>query len=88
VNYNCPGACNLKRNNVYKKILSQIGHTKISSGIMAKTAVVKARTEPELKEEVENILHELGLSPTEAVTLFYRLVNLRKGYRLQWLFPI
>lgn len=46
---------------------------------MAKTAVVKARIEPGLKEEVEIILHELGLSPTEAVTLFYRQVKLRKG---------
>ncbi len=46
---------------------------------MAKTAVVKARIEPHLKEEVELILHELGLSPTEAVTLFYRQVKLRKG---------
>jgi len=46
---------------------------------MAKTAVVKARIEPELKEEVEMILHELGLSPTEAVTLFYRQVRLWKG---------
>lgn len=46
---------------------------------MAKTAVVKARIEPHLKEEAELILHELGLSPTEAVTLFYRQVKLRKG---------
>lgn len=46
---------------------------------MAKTAVVKARIEPELKDEVENILRELGLSPTEAVTLFYRQVKLHKG---------
>jgi DNA-damage-inducible protein J len=47
--------------------------------MMAKTAVVKARIEPELKDEVENILRNLGLSPTEAVTLFYRQVKLRKG---------
>jgi DNA-damage-inducible protein J len=50
-----------------------------TGGMMAKTAVVKARIEPELKDEVENILYELGLSPTEAVTLFYRQVKLRKG---------
>ncbi len=46
---------------------------------MAKTAVVKARIEPELKNEVEYIFRELGLSTTEAVTLFYRQVKLKKG---------
>jgi len=46
---------------------------------MAKTAVVRARIEPELKTDAEYILRELGLSPTEAVTLFYRQVKLRRG---------
>jgi DNA-damage-inducible protein J len=46
---------------------------------MAKTAVVRARIEPELKADAETILHELGLTPTEAVTIFYRQVKLRQG---------
>lgn len=44
-----------------------------------KTAVVRARIEPDLKEHAEHILQQLGLSPTEAVTLFYRQITLQKG---------
>jgi DNA-damage-inducible protein J len=55
--------------------------------MMAKTAVVKARIEPELKEEVESILYELGLSPTEAVTLFYRQIKLRNGLPFAVIIP-
>lgn len=44
-----------------------------------KTAVVRARIEPDLKEHAEYILQQLGLSPTEAVTLFYRQITLQKG---------
>jgi DNA-damage-inducible protein J len=46
---------------------------------MAKSAVIRARIEPELKEEAETIFSELGLSITEAITLFYRQVKLVKG---------
>lgn len=46
---------------------------------MAKTSVVRARLEPELKADAETILRELGLSPTEAVTLFYRQIKMRRG---------
>lgn len=46
---------------------------------MAKTAVIRARIEPELKTNAEHILKELGLTPTEAVTLFYRQITLRRG---------
>lgn len=46
---------------------------------MAKTAAIRARIEPELKTHAEHILKELGLTPTEAVTLFYRQITLRQG---------
>ena len=46
---------------------------------MPKTAMVRARIEPDLKNKAENVLHDLGLSPTQAITLFYRQVELRKG---------
>ena len=45
---------------------------------MAKTAMINARIEPELKEEVDEIFDELGLTTTEAVTLFFKRV---KNYR-------
>jgi DNA-damage-inducible protein J len=41
---------------------------------MTKSAFVRARVEPELKEEAETILHELGISPTQAVTMLYKYV--------------
>ena len=46
---------------------------------MAKEAMVRARIEPELKERVELIFNKLGLSATDAITLFYRQVELRRG---------
>ena len=46
---------------------------------MAKTAAIRARIEPDLKTDAEQILKELGLTPTEAVTLFYRQITLRRG---------
>ena len=41
--------------------------------------MIRARIEPELKTDVENIFQELGLSITEAITLFYRQVRLNRG---------
>jgi len=46
---------------------------------MAKTAVITARVDPELKQRTESVLRELGLTPTQAITLFYKQVTLYKG---------
>ncbi|MCY3805174.1 MAG: type II toxin-antitoxin system RelB/DinJ family antitoxin [bacterium] len=46
---------------------------------MAKTATVRARVEPELKHHAEQCFSELGLTTTEAITLFYRQVTLHGG---------
>ena len=46
---------------------------------MAKTAQIRARVEPELKKRAEGILSTLGVSPTEAIRLFYRQVVLMDG---------
>ncbi len=46
---------------------------------MAKTAMIRARTEDGLKADVERIFHKLGLTSTEAINIFYRQVKLRKG---------
>lgn len=46
---------------------------------MAKDATVRARIDSKLKAEVEYLFEELGLSTTEAITLFYRQVKLRNG---------
>ncbi len=44
-----------------------------------KTAAVHSRIQPEIKEQAETILHRLGLSPTEAIRMFYSQITLRNG---------
>lgn len=46
---------------------------------MPKTETIRARVEPSLKGEAEAVLSALGLTPTEAITLFYRQVTLHHG---------
>jgi DNA-damage-inducible protein J len=46
---------------------------------MLKSASIHARIEPELKEEAEAILKELGLNATQAITLFYQQIKLNQG---------
>ncbi len=46
---------------------------------MAKSAMVRARVEPHLKERAEAMLDEMGLSATTAITLFYRQIIQRRG---------
>jgi DNA-damage-inducible protein J len=46
---------------------------------MAKTETIRARVEPELKRDAEAVLKALGLNASEAITLFYRQVALRRG---------
>jgi DNA-damage-inducible protein J len=46
---------------------------------MNKSAMIRARVDPQLKDEVEDLFAQLGLSTTEAITLFYRQVKLNRG---------
>ncbi len=46
---------------------------------MSKTAVVHSRMEPEIKNKAENVLQKLGLTPTEAIRIFYTLISLYGG---------
>ena len=46
---------------------------------MAKTEMIRARVEPELKSQAEEVFSELGLSATEAITLFYTQITLHRG---------
>lgn len=46
---------------------------------MSKTAMVRARIEPALKQKAQRVFDRLGLSATQAITLFYRQVELRNG---------
>lgn len=44
-----------------------------------KTAFVQARIEPNLKNDAEYVLGKLGIKPSEAITLFYSQIVLKKG---------
>ena len=46
---------------------------------MAKSAMIRARVEPPLKQDAEKVLDKLGMTPTEAITLFYSQVKLQRG---------
>jgi DNA-damage-inducible protein J len=48
-------------------------------GSMAKSKMIRARVEPGLKHQAEAVLDKLGMTPTEAITLFYKQVTLYRG---------
>lgn len=46
---------------------------------MSKTTMITARVDPKLKRETEKVLKGLGLTTSQAITLFFNQVSLRKG---------
>ena len=46
---------------------------------MAKSQMIRARVEPRLQHDAQAVLDELGMTPTEAITLFYKQVTLYRG---------
>ena len=46
---------------------------------VAKTAMVRARIEPKLKERAEAVLRKIGISPSEAVNVFYARIAAEKA---------
>lgn len=44
-----------------------------------KSAMIRARIEPKAKSAAEEILKNLGLKPTEAISMFYYQIILKKG---------
>ncbi|MDD4018379.1 MAG: type II toxin-antitoxin system RelB/DinJ family antitoxin [Kiritimatiellae bacterium] len=46
---------------------------------MTKTAMIRARVEPELKRNAETVFQRLGLNATQAIMMFYKQVELRDG---------
>ncbi len=46
---------------------------------MAKTATVRAMIDPQKKENVSNILKRLGINHSEAINIFYSLIEEYKG---------
>jgi DNA-damage-inducible protein J len=46
---------------------------------MAKTAFLNTRIDPSLKTKAERILSGVGVTASQAITMFYRQVVIRKG---------
>ena len=54
---------------------------------MNKTSTVRARIEPDLKDKAEEVFRKLGLTSTQAITLFYKQVELRNGLPFDVVIP-
>jgi DNA-damage-inducible protein J len=54
---------------------------------MNKSSTISARIEPGLKKKADNIFQKLGLTTTQAITLFYKQVELRKGLPFEVVIP-
>lgn len=54
---------------------------------MSKSAMIRARVEPELKDRAEAMLEEIGLTATSAITLFYRQIIQRRGLPFELRLP-
>ncbi len=54
---------------------------------MSISAMVRARMEPGLKEDAEKVLGEIGLNATQAITLFYKQVELHQGLPFDVVIP-
>jgi DNA-damage-inducible protein J len=52
-----------------------------------KTAIIHARIESQAKQKAEGVLRKLGLTPTEAIRIFYRQISLRGGLPFPVMIP-
>ena len=56
-------------------------------GKMSQTAVVHARIDPATKAATEKVLDALGMTPTDAIRLFFRQIALRREFPLELRVP-
>lgn len=54
---------------------------------MSQSAVVHARIDRATKAATEKVLEALGMTPTEAIRLFYRQIAIRKSFPLELRVP-
>ena len=45
---------------------------------MPKTATLTVRLDPALKKQIERVLNEMGLTPSQAITLFYKQIKFQR----------
>ena len=54
---------------------------------MSHSAVIHARIDASTKEATEKVLNAIGMTPTEAIRLFYRQIAMRKSFPLELHIP-
>lgn len=54
---------------------------------MAKEAFIRARVEPKLKISAEHVLKELGITPTQAITMLYTRIARAHEWPLELKIP-
>ncbi|NOQ64686.1 MAG: type II toxin-antitoxin system RelB/DinJ family antitoxin [Methyloprofundus sp.] len=54
---------------------------------MSKSAMIRARIEPDLKQHAEEVFQRLGMTATQAITVFYKQVEMRNGLPFQLSIP-
>jgi DNA-damage-inducible protein J len=54
---------------------------------MSKAAFIRARVEPKLKVNAEHVLSELGITPTQAITMLYSRIAREHEWPLELKIP-
>lgn len=54
---------------------------------MTKAAFIRARVEPKLKSVAEDVLSQLGITPTQAITMLYSRIALAQEWPLELKIP-
>ena len=54
---------------------------------MANTTALYARIDSDLKENAENVLQQLGITPASAIQMFYSQIVLKKGMPFELKLP-
>ena len=52
-----------------------------------KTAIINARVNPKLKGDVEHILSQLGITTSQAITMFFEQIKINRGIPFQLKLP-
>jgi len=54
---------------------------------MSKSAMIRARIDPKLKKQAEEVLKSLGLNASEAISLFYSQIRYKQGIPFELKIP-
>ena len=57
------------------------------ASVMARTSNIYVRVEPEIKEQAENVLEQLGIPMSNAISVFLRQIVLQKGIPFEMKLP-